>query len=227
MLRGGDDAVGKYCTYLTVYSGGRLPPFYIGFSTIDKVRNGYHGSVRSKEYRYIWDEEIRQHPELFKTIVISVHDNRDDALAREISLQRKMNVIQNPLYINQAIGRLVDNRGRVFTPEHKAKLSTAKRGNAWSIGKPNPTRAALNRQQRGTKNPAHSARMKGRKYPEHSERLKQLYKNGWAPRAGKRNANIERLRLVRVGRRWISNGVLEKFASPAEALLDGWYYGRK
>jgi hypothetical protein len=40
-----------FCTYLTIYSGNKLPMFYIGSSTVKKVVSGYHGSVSSKIYK--------------------------------------------------------------------------------------------------------------------------------------------------------------------------------
>jgi hypothetical protein len=35
-----------YCVYLTCYRGNKLPPFYIGYSTIEKVKDGYKGTVQ-------------------------------------------------------------------------------------------------------------------------------------------------------------------------------------
>ena len=61
-----------YCTYLTVYTGNKLPLFYIGSSTVDKVNKGYHGSVKSKKYKQTWEEELTNNPSRFKTIILSV-----------------------------------------------------------------------------------------------------------------------------------------------------------
>ena len=30
-----------YCVYLTIYRGNKLPPFYIGYSSINKIKAGY------------------------------------------------------------------------------------------------------------------------------------------------------------------------------------------
>ena len=59
-----------YCTYLTVYSGNKLPPFYIGSSSIDIINNGYRGSVSSKEYKQIWKTELKNNSHLFKIMII-------------------------------------------------------------------------------------------------------------------------------------------------------------
>lgn len=50
-----------YCTYITFYRGSKLPPFYIGHSTIKKVEKGYRGFTEEhnrkisdfrKQYKY-------------------------------------------------------------------------------------------------------------------------------------------------------------------------------
>jgi hypothetical protein len=76
--------------------------FYIGSTSIEKIQLGYHGSVGSMNYRSIWESEIDQHPELFKTTIISKHSTRKSALAKECILQKKLNVVKNTLYTNQA-----------------------------------------------------------------------------------------------------------------------------
>lgn len=91
-----------YCVYLTIYRGKKLPIFYIGSSSIAKIKNGYHGSVSSKEYGKIWKEELRNNPELFRTRIISSHDTREQAFDKEERIQKKLNVIKNSLYINKA-----------------------------------------------------------------------------------------------------------------------------
>ena len=89
-----------YVTYLTVYSGNKLPPFYIGSSSLTNVNNGYRGSVTSKKYGITWKEEIKNNPQLFKTIIISKHNTRQEALDKEFVLQTKLNVVMSPMYIN-------------------------------------------------------------------------------------------------------------------------------
>ena len=92
-----------YCVYLTVYRGNKLPPFYIGSTNIDKINKGYRGSVRSKKYRSIWEHEAKRFPELFKTLIISKHNNRKDALKHELNIQKSLDVVKNPLYVNQSL----------------------------------------------------------------------------------------------------------------------------
>jgi hypothetical protein len=58
--------------------------------------------VSSKEFGKIWKEEVKHHPELFKSRIISKHKTRKDALVSEDIIHRKLNVVHNPLYANKA-----------------------------------------------------------------------------------------------------------------------------
>ena len=92
----------QYCVYLTIYKGNKLPQFYIGSSSVDKVIAGYHGSVRSIKYGKQWAYELKHNPHLFKTIIIQKYPLRKEALAKENSLQTQLNVVKSSMYINQA-----------------------------------------------------------------------------------------------------------------------------
>jgi hypothetical protein len=35
-----------FAVYLTSYKGNKLPPFYIGSSSVSALNSGYHGSVK-------------------------------------------------------------------------------------------------------------------------------------------------------------------------------------
>lgn len=93
----------QYCTYLTVYKGNKMPPFYIGSTSIDKVNSGYKGSVLSAAYKEVWKKELKHGNQLFETKIVSVHDSREDALKKENQLHIQLNVKDNDLYINQSI----------------------------------------------------------------------------------------------------------------------------
>jgi len=92
-----------FCVYLTVYKGNKLPPFYIGSSSVAKVQNGYCGSVSSKKFKAVWQLELKNNPHLFKTKPISNYTTRKEALEVERRLQIKLNVVRSSLYINQAV----------------------------------------------------------------------------------------------------------------------------
>jgi hypothetical protein len=93
----------QFCTYLTIYKGNKLPIFYIGSSSISKINSGYHGSVKSASYRNIWEKELLESPHLFETKILTTHETRKKALEKEYAIQKKLNVVKNPLYINKAI----------------------------------------------------------------------------------------------------------------------------
>ncbi len=93
----------QYCTYLTVYKGNKMPPFYIGSTSVDNVADGYHGTVLSAKYKSVWREELKENSHLFKTKVVSIHNDRQEALDKENALQRSLNVTKSDLYINQAL----------------------------------------------------------------------------------------------------------------------------
>jgi hypothetical protein len=130
-----------YCTYLTVYSGNKLPPFYIGSSTVEKVNRGYRGSVKSKKYSITWKKELLDNPHLFKTKIITTHPTRKEAFDKELYFHEKLKVVNNSLFINMsyANGKFFffnmtqeyrDNmsrvmKGRKFSEEHKRKIGEA------------------------------------------------------------------------------------------------------
>ena len=78
-----------YCVYLTTYIGDKLPKYYVGSSSLLKIQNGYKGSVSSKEWKHIWNFEIKEHPELFSVAVVSKHNTRVEALNAELQYQLK------------------------------------------------------------------------------------------------------------------------------------------
>lgn len=94
----------EYCTYLTVYSGNKMPIFYIGYSSVEKVLNGYRGSVSSKKYKHIWLEELQNNAHLFKTKILTRHTSRKEAAEKEATLHKSLCVHKNELYINQVAG---------------------------------------------------------------------------------------------------------------------------
>lgn len=154
-----------YCVYLTVYSGNKLPPFYIGSTSVKRIiEKKYHGSIASKKYKDIWKSELKSHPELFKTIIICTFESRKEAIEKENKLQKLLNVIRSPLYINQSTaqvngycGRIVKGKdnpffGKKHTEETRKRLSDTHKGE--------------NHCFYGKKRPEHSAALKGRPKPE-------------------------------------------------------------
>jgi hypothetical protein len=114
----------QYCTYLTLYRGNKLPPFYIGYTSIAKIERGYRGTVTSKQYKLIWKQELRDNPNLFKTVIISNHDSKEQAKQRETELQSYFSVHTNPMYINKIIsGALLFAPGHSEATKQKIRLT--------------------------------------------------------------------------------------------------------
>ena len=129
-----------YCTYLTVFRGSKLPPFYIGSKDTKSVLDGYRGSVVSKEYKEIFKEELDNNPDLFDTKIISFHSSREEAYYKERSLHSFLQVHINPLYINKTIAYApigVSNKNRKFTEQHKKAMSESQKKRYSERGNPN------------------------------------------------------------------------------------------
>jgi hypothetical protein len=91
-----------YCVYLTTYGGNLMPKYYIGSSSVTKVENGYRGSVASKEFREVWNLELKKNPHLFQTDIISKHETRHDATQAELEYQILNNALESNEYINKS-----------------------------------------------------------------------------------------------------------------------------
>ena len=121
----------KYCVYLTIYSGNKLPPYYIGYSTIKKVHNGYHGTVTSKKYKTIWQNELINNSNLFKTKILSQYKTIAEAKKRESEIQSYFKVDTNSMYINMFIQSnkfSFDRTGIKHTNKTKEKMSATRIG---------------------------------------------------------------------------------------------------
>ena len=120
-----------FCVYLTVYRGNKLPPFYIGSTSVNKIENGYRGSVSSKQYKDAWKGEPNH---LFHVYIISLHETRTEAMERESQLQSKLKANCNPLYVNRAIyrnGHLYRNWTKGKRPLQVLFLPTDDGGCGW------------------------------------------------------------------------------------------------
>ncbi len=108
-----------YCVYLTIYRGNKnkMPPFYIGSSSVDKINTGYHGSVSSKMWKEIWESEIKDNPHLFESKIICTYNTRQEATDKEYKFHKYLNVVKNPLYINQAMAKKNGHFGRNVSGE--------------------------------------------------------------------------------------------------------------
>lgn len=90
----------EFCVYLTMYKGELLPKWYIGSSSIEKIRNGYNGSIKSIKWKDIYSNEQNENKHLFKTRILSTHETRKQALEEELRVQKLHLVRDNPKYFN-------------------------------------------------------------------------------------------------------------------------------
>lgn len=96
----------EFCVYLTCYRGSKLPPFYIGSTSLANIANGYRGTVKSKRYKEIWKTELRLNSHLFKTQIICKCKNEIDARIKEHKCQMHLKVVKSELHINLVYANL-------------------------------------------------------------------------------------------------------------------------
>ena len=95
----------RYCTYLTIYFGDKLPRRYIGSTKITRIKAGYNGSVSSKKWGSIYREEQTKNKHLFRTRILTVHETDTEARLEELRLQKKYNVVRDNSYFNESFSR--------------------------------------------------------------------------------------------------------------------------
>lgn len=185
-----------FCVYITVYRGNKLPPFYIGHTSVKRIEEGYRGSVSSKRYKHIWKSELEKSPELFKTFIITTHSHRKDASNKEVSFQRLLQVVDNSLYINLSIHdngyrHYPTRKGCTLTEDHKNKISKALRGKKKSDIHKNKIREIVSKRGPVSK----ETRMKmgeARRGKKHSENTKKILSN---MKKGRVLSNEEKIKL--------------------------------
>jgi hypothetical protein len=152
----------KYCVYLTTYRGNKLPPFYIGSSSVDAIRNGYKGSVGSRKYKEMWQNEIESNPHLFKTRIVKFCYTRQIAYQIEKEWLKLLKCADNPLYLNQPRAN----------KENGKKGAATVRGKTWE--------EILGKEEAAKKRSLLSNLTKNNwKRPEFSERIREAARDNW------------------------------------------------
>ena len=94
----------KFVTYVTIYAGDKLPPYYIGSTSKDKIlRGNYFGSVTSKKWSEIFRCELKNNKHLFSIEILSEHETRQDAIDAELNLQILFNVVKSNNFFNESL----------------------------------------------------------------------------------------------------------------------------
>lgn len=121
----------KFCTYLTVYTGNKMPMYYIGYTKTSQIYNkNYRGSVSSKAYKEIWLFELKENFHLFKIYILSYHDNKNNAIENEIKFQKQFQVHKNKMFMNLSINneKWHNPGGHKLSEEQKKKISDRTKG---------------------------------------------------------------------------------------------------
>ena len=114
-----------YCVYITEYFGNNMPKYYIGSTSVDKINNGYRGSVASIAYRDIWESEPSH---LFNTKIVKTFEDRIEALSYELELQKELNVVDDPDYINMSYAQPEGFFGRDVTGPKNPMYGKSRKG---------------------------------------------------------------------------------------------------
>lgn len=107
----------RYVVYITHYTGTKLPKWYIGSSYESKVLNGYNGSVKSKKWKKIYDQERKDNKHLFKTKILSYYETKEEALIEELRLQKMHAVVKSKKYFNESYATVNGCFGRDVSGE--------------------------------------------------------------------------------------------------------------
>lgn len=121
----------SYCVYHTTYFGDVLPKNYVGSSSVKRVLNGYRGSVRSKKWKKIWENELNQNPELFNTEIVSYHETRKDALSAELEFQKKFDCIRSHEWINEGYAKPNGYAGRDVSGQNNPRYGKGEEVKVW------------------------------------------------------------------------------------------------
>ena len=198
----------KYCTYITLYRGNKLPPFYIGYSTVEKVINkNYHGTVSSQKFKSSWQNELSTNPHLFTTKILSYHSTIKDAKSQETYLQKFFNVAKNPMYINEHVqgeNFCCDRTGSTASVETKEKFRLARLGKSSGMkGKTlsDTHKAAISKALSGTtKNPDTVKKMADSRRGKKNEKK-------FSANSNKRRSETLKLKMTAEKRLAMSNAV--------------------
>ena len=102
-----------------------MPKYYIGSTSVDKINNGYRGSVASIAYRDIWESEPSH---LFNTKIVKTFEDRIEALSYELELQKELNVVDDPDYINMSYAQPEGFFGRDVTGPKNPMYGKSRKG---------------------------------------------------------------------------------------------------
>lgn len=184
-----------FIVYLTIYSGTKLPPFYIGSTSLEKHLKGYHGSVKSKKYKEIYESELKDHPELFDSLIVEEYETREEATKTEYYYQKLHNVMKSEKFFNRSMAApkgffgadVSKENNPVFGKKHseetkKAIARCGERNHFFGVKRPEHSKA-MSKENNPFYNKKHTSEalikcgIKNRKSPvwEHESALEKLW----------------------------------------------------
>ncbi len=98
----------SYSTYITIYSGNKLPPFFIGYCKTEQIGSGFHGCPKDDTD---WRTELQQNQSLFKTKIIKTFKTEKQAIQYTNRLLIYFRCGSNPMLANKYMSWFA----RVFT----------------------------------------------------------------------------------------------------------------
>lgn len=90
----------SYSTFITIYSGNKLPPFFIGYCKTDQIYSGFHGCPTDDTD---WQLELQKNNSLFKTKIIKSFDTEKQAINYTNRLLIYFKCGNNPMLANKYI----------------------------------------------------------------------------------------------------------------------------
>lgn len=206
-----------YCVYLTVYRGNKLPPFYIGSTSVKNLESGYKGSVTSRKFGEVWKKETRDNPQLFSVKIVKKFSDRKVALDWEKKAHVRLSVIKNPLYIN------LWTAGGIFGYSVKGKDHPFYGKKLWTDKNPNPFKG---RQHTSTTKKIISDKAKQRKASDETRKKMSKFQSS---RVRERCSEDKKRKIGDANRRfyWITNGVETSRHDKSLPIPEGFVRGRK
>jgi hypothetical protein len=207
-----------FVVYLVTYSGMNLSAkFYIGSSSKDKVLLGsYFGSIKSKKWKNVYQQELRNNPNAFRIKILSEWNTRKDALTEELRLHKEHDVVNSLDYFNESLaspngyfGRTVTGEdhpsyGKSWTEESRLKASESAK-NRPPIS--DETRAKMSKSHKGRKATQETIdkrreKLIGKKRTEDSKQRMSDAQKGNSNRKGVKvsKETKERLREANIGK---------------------------
>ena len=244
-----------YCVYLTIYRGNKnkMPPLYIGSTSIKKLNTGYHGSVSSKKWKETWKSELKDNSHLFETKIVCTHSTRQEALDKEYKLQVALDILKKPeMYINRAVANVngyfgmsakgIDspNTGKIRSEEYRKRKSESMLG----ISRTKESKEKQSQSVKGKNNHTYGKLKElsnnyGKIWITNGVDIKLIYVNDNLPEGwhkGKRRNSDDARKKISIalsgtnhpgyGKIWITNGEINKRIYPTEIIPIKWYRGK-